>query len=206
MKKFLILLAVVVLIWGGFRFFRTVSYKNFPPTATGGWIAYGDSLTSGFGAADGSDYPAFLSKKLNVPIRNFGVAGDTTADGLKRLDAALEIHPRVVLLCLGGNDGLQHLSAEDMVSNLRQIIRAFQRDGSFVVLIGVHSVSVFDSNDGKFKKLAKEEHTMYVPDILDGVLGSPGKMSDRIHPNEAGYEQIAGRLADLLEPLLPKLK
>ncbi len=93
-----------------------------------------------------------------------------------------------------------------MISNLRRIISAFQRNGAFVVLIGVHSASVFDSNDSKFKKLAKEEHAFYVPNILDGVLGSTSKMSDQVHPNEAGYKAIADRLANLLAPLLPKLK
>ena len=206
MKKVLILLAVVLLAWFGFKFFGPVSYKNFPPTASGDWIAYGDSLTSGYGASEGNDYPTLLGKKLGIPIRNFGVAGDTTADGLARLNDAIQIKPRVVLLCLGGNDGLQRRSPEEMISNLQAIIKGFQQAGSFVVLIGVRSASVFDSNESKFKKLARQEGALYVPNILDDVLGSPSKMSDQVHPNEVGYEQIAERMAGILRPLLPKLK
>lgn len=205
MKKVLILVIVVVLGWLAYQFFRPVHYMNLPPTAHGEWIAFGDSLTAGYGASDGNDYPTLLSKQLGVSIRNLGVVGDTTADGLNRVAEAAKLQPRVVLLCLGGNDGLQRISSDAMISNLHQIIAAFQQQGSFVVLIGVRSASLFDKNDGRFKKLATQEHVLYVPNILDGLLGSPALMSDQIHPNEQGYKIIADRLANVLRPLLPQL-
>ncbi len=206
MKKVFAVVVICVLAWVGYLIFRPVSYRNLPPTATGPWIAYGDSLTSGYGASEGTDYPNQLSKILGVPIQNFGVAGDTTEAGLARIDKALELQPRVVLLCLGGNDGLMRLPAEAMISNLRQMIRAFQAKGSFVVLIGVRSASLLDKNDGLFKRLAKEEQVFYVHNILAGVIGSPSLMSDQIHPNEAGYKAIADRLAESLSPLLSQLR
>jgi acyl-CoA thioesterase-1 len=206
MKKGFLVVLVVLLGALAYAMFRPVSYKNFPPTATGDWIAFGDSLTSGYGAEPGKDYPSRLSQKLGLPIRNLGEVGDTTADGLKRLNEAVNLHPRVVLLCLGGNDGLQKLSPEEMVSNVDRMIGSFQQGGSFVVLIGVRSASLLDNNGSRFKKLAKQNGAFYVPNILDGVLGSPSLMSDQIHPNEAGYEAIADRLATLLNPLLPQLK
>lgn len=206
MKKIVLLcvgLFVLVLLY---LFLRPVSYKNLPPTATGEWIAYGDSLTAGYGSSEGNSYPALLSQRLGIPIRNMGVSGDSTVDGLKRLDEALNLQPRVVFLCLGGNDGLQRLSSDEMISNLRQMIAAFHQKGAFVVLIGVRSVSILDSNDSRFKKLAKEEQVLYVPNILNGILGSSSLMSDQIHPNDAGYQVIAERLYKIIEPLLPQLK
>ncbi|MDB6029130.1 MAG: putative lipase, GDSL-type [Verrucomicrobiales bacterium] len=206
MKKTFLICLVLALGLLGYFWSRPASYKNFPPTAKGDWIAYGDSLTSGYGAADGNDYPAVLSRTLGIPIRNFGVAGDTTEMGLKRVEEAAKIQPRVVLLCLGGNDGLQRMSSDEMFSNLRQMIRVFHQSGSFVILIGVRSVSLLDSNHSGFKKLANEEKVLYVSNILDGVFGSPSLMSDQVHPNDAGYKAIAERLATVLSPILPQLK
>ena len=76
-------------------------YVNNPPAAAGPWVALGDSLTEGYGATEGHDYPAVLGQQLGVKILNFGRSGDTTADALKRLDGVLSLNPRVVLLCLG---------------------------------------------------------------------------------------------------------
>jgi lysophospholipase L1-like esterase len=182
------------------------NYKNFPPTAKGDWVAFGDSLTSGFGANEGQDYPSVLSKNLGIKIRNFGVPGNTSADGLNRVEQIAALEPRVVLLCLGGNDGLRSIPPEQMISNIGVIIDRLQQGGSFVILIGVHSASFRDKNAPYFKKLAKEKRTLYVPDILDGVLGSPSLMSDHIHPNEAGYQKIAERLEGILRPYLAGLE
>src|ERR1043165_2623528 len=92
----------------GWRPFRSAHYVNLPPTATGPWVAFGDSLTEGTGATEGVDYPMVLGKTLGVPITNLGRSGDTSAGGLARIDEVIALHPRVVLLCLGGNDSLQH--------------------------------------------------------------------------------------------------
>lgn len=201
-----VIVSILLLIAGAAYFlFRPAHYKNLPPTAKGEWIAFGDSLTAGYGAAEGNDYPTLLSQRLGVPIRNLGVPGNTMRDGLNRLPEALQLQPRVVLLCLGGNDGLQGSSSEQMVSNLGGMIDQFHQAGSFVVFIGIHSASFSDTNGKRFKELAGNKQVLFVPDILDGVLGSPNLMSDYIHPNEAGYRAIADRLAEVLKPLLPQL-
>jgi acyl-CoA thioesterase-1 len=207
--RFVKILTVLLLAGSSLYIFQKCSsttYKNLPPTARGEWIAFGDSLTAGYGAGEGQDYPALLSKDLGVPIRNLGVPGNTTQDGLNRLDQALELQPRVVLLCLGGNDSLRSMTIEKTFANLASIIDRFQQSGSFVVLIGVHSASLRDKNETHFKKLAKEKNAFYIPDILEGVLGIPPLMSDYIHPNEAGYRAIAERLGTILRPLVPRLK
>ena len=178
---------------------------NLPPTATGPWIAFGDSLTEGYGATDGHAYPAQLSRSLGVPILNLGVSGDTTADGLKRLDAVARQQPRVVLLCLGGNDALNQVPRERTVTNLGAIIDRLHAEGSFVVLIGIRSASLRDKNEKAFARLAREKRVLYVPDFLKGIAFKPVYMSDAIHPNDEGYKRIAERLEKVLRPLLPRL-
>ncbi|MEP6662280.1 MAG: GDSL-type esterase/lipase family protein [Verrucomicrobiota bacterium] len=207
MKLWKILIAVSLVVGVGFYFHacRKVSLANFPPTATGDWVAFGDSLTSGFGASEGSDYPTLLGKKIGRTILNQGVPGQTTEDALNRVDEIARLQPKVVLLCFGGNDGLRGLPMEKTFENLSAVIDRLQAGGSFVVLVGVRSASLTDHYAAPFKKLAKEKRVLFIPNILGGVLGSPSLMSDYIHPNEDGYKMIAGRMEKQLIPLLPQL-
>jgi lysophospholipase L1-like esterase len=179
---------------------------NLPPTATGPWIAFGDSLTAGYGASEGNDYPTVLGRSLGVPVVNLGASGDTTEDGLKRLDAAAQRSPRVVLLCLGGNDALNRVPRERTFANLAAMIDRFHAVGSFVVLIGIRSTSLRDKNEKFFARLAREKRTLYVPDFLQGLAFKPVFMSDAIHPNDEGYRRFAERLEKALRPLLPQLR
>lgn len=181
-------------------------YVNFPPPATSAWVAFGDSLTEGFGAAEGKDYPAVLGRKLGITIRNLGKSGETTADGLTRVDEVAGLGPRVVLLCFGGNDALNQESSKQTFANLARMIDRLQQAGSFVVLIGIRSASLRDFNEKHFAKLARDKGVLYVPDMLQGLVFKPVYMSDAIHPNDAGYEKFAARLEKKLRPMLPKLR
>jgi len=206
MKRFVflaVLLSVVaaLIVW----FFRSPGYTNFPPRSGTVWMALGDSLTAGFGASPGNDYPALLGKELGLEIINAGVTGHTTQDGLERLEEIARLKPKVVLLCLGGNDGLRGVPADQTFLNLGAIIDRLHQSGTFVVLIGVRSASLFDKNESRFKRLAKEKGVFYVPDILKGVFGNGRLMSDEVHPNDEGYAAIAQRLENELGPLMGQL-
>ncbi len=179
---------------------------NLPPAATGPWVAFGDSLTSGYGAESGHDYPSVLGKLLGMDIKNLGVPGQTTQDGLSRVGVATQLHPRVVLLCLGGNDGLQELPREQMFKNLGEMIDRFHQSGSFVVLIGIRSTTLRDKNTKGFEELAEQKQVLLVPDILEGVMGKSNLMSDYVHPNDEGYRIIAERLQTVLSPYLVQLR
>jgi acyl-CoA thioesterase I len=182
-------------------------FQNFPPTATGPWVAFGDSLTEGYGANSGADYPAQLSQRLGIPIQNLGVAGDTSANGLKRIESVEILQPRVVLLCFGGNDVLQGVRQDRMLAIIGEMIDRLQARGSFVVLIGIRGRSVMgDANADGFKQLAREKKVKHISNILEGLLSQPSLMSDYVHPNDAGYGRIAERLEKELRPLLPKLR
>lgn len=185
---------------------RSWQLRNLPPTAKGPWVAYGDSLTEGFGAGAGGDYPTQLSKVLGVTIENFGKSGETSTDGLNRLAEVEALEPRVVLLCYGGNDVLRGHSREGMLANLGAMIDRLQARGSFVVLIGIRSANLFgDENADGFAALAEEKGALHVPDILAGIITRPPLMADYVHPNDAGYAKIAERLVKELRPLLPRL-
>ena len=204
------LLILVLLLAGSVALFYfrgcRPDYANLPPTATGPWVAFGDSLTEGYGASAGNDYPTLLGRKLGISIQNFGKSGDSSGGALQRVDAVAELKPRVVLLCFGGNDSLQGEPAGRTFANLAQLIDRFHSEGSFVVLIGIRSASLRDRNSAHFRKLAKAKRVLYVPDMLKGLAFKPVYMSDAIHPNDAGYARIADRLEKALRPHMGQLR
>jgi lysophospholipase L1-like esterase len=206
MRRLGLLLLLVAAAWLVWRGWQRYDFANLPPSATGPWVAFGDSLTAGYGASPGHDYPSLLSQRLGVSIRNLGRSGDSTADGLQRLEEVAALRPRVVLLCLGGNDGLQARPREQMIANLAAMIDRLHAQGSFVVLIGVRSASLRDKNAKLFRQLARENKVFHVPDILKGIFPKPIYMADALHPNDEGYRRIADRLEQELRPWLPKLR
>jgi lysophospholipase L1-like esterase len=163
-------------------------------------IAFGDSLTAGYRMPRGQSYPAHLSRLLGVPIVNKGVSGDTTGDALARLERdVLSQDPRVVIVCLGANDMLRRLAADRQFANLRAAIARIQDKGALVVLIGIEGYDGLTPGVDyaeRYRALAEETGSVYVPDLLRGVLSEPALMHDEIHPNAGGYERIARRLAD----------
>jgi lysophospholipase L1-like esterase len=163
--------------------------RNAAPTGRS-VVAFGDSLTEGYRMGPGESYPEQLSRRLGLPIVNAGVSGDTTASALDRLESDVLAHePRVVLLCLGGNDMLRRLPAEQQFANLRQAIERIQKTGALVILLGLDDMPALLGG-------AEEAGALYVPDLLDGVKGDRALMYDTIHPNARGYARIAERLAD----------
>jgi acyl-CoA thioesterase-1 len=206
MKRLLLIFTVVGIGLGVFFATRgPVGYANFPPQGGRVWVAYGDSLTSGYGASEGNDYPSLLAKKLGIPIQSVGAPGQASADALAHVGQVAQMQPRVVLLCFGGNDTLQSVPHAETFQNLAQVIDQLQAVGAFVVLIGIRSASVRDKYHSEFKTLAREKRVLLVPNILGGVLGNPSLMSDYVHPNDQGYAAIAERLEKVLRPLLPEL-
>ena len=163
-------------------------------------LAFGDSLTYGTGAAPNDAYPAKLVGLTQRAVVNAGVPGETTAEGLQRLPALLaEHHPRLVLLCLGGNDMLRRIPAGETENNLRLMLQTLRTSGTQVVLIGVPEPRIFGGAPDFYEELADEFKLPYDGDTLNTVLKDNALKSDPIHPNAAGYEAIARQLADLLK-------
>jgi lysophospholipase L1-like esterase len=163
-------------------------------------LAFGDSLTYGTGAAPSEAYPAQLIGLTQRAVVNAGVPGETTAEGLQRLPALLAEHqPKLVLLCLGGNDMLRQLPEAETENNLRQMLQALRASGIHVVLIGVPAPKVFGGAPAYYERLAEEFGLPYDGQTLNTVLKDHALKSDPIHPNAAGYATMARQFADLLK-------
>lgn len=164
-------------------------------------VAFGDSLVHGTGSSGGG-FVKLLEQGIGRPIENLGVPGDTTADGLARIDEVLELDASVVILLLGGNDYLRQVPQDTTFANLATIIERLQADGAAVLLVGVRGGLVRDNFAARFEELADRHGTAYVHDVLDDTLGVEGYMADQVHPNDAGYRVIADRMLPVLQEML----
>jgi len=170
-------------------------------TRDGPVVAFGDSLVHGTGSSGGG-FVKLMESRLGRPILNLGVPGNTTADGLERLDDVIDRHPSVVILLLGGNDYLRQVPREETFANLALIIERLQAEGCAVLLVGVRGGLIRDNFAEHFRQLADRYRTAYVHDVLDDTLGVSGYMADQVHPNDAGYRVIADRLYPVLARML----
>lgn len=163
-------------------------------------VAFGDSLTHGTGASEETAYPAVLASLSGRTVINAGVPGDTTASGLQRLPAVLaEYRPRLVLLCLGGNDMLHQQPAAAIESNLRRLVQTIRASGADVVLIGVPEPRLFGGAPDFYARIARDLQLPLEQDAFNGVLKDARLKSDPVHANAAGYRQVAERLDEFLK-------
>ncbi len=162
-------------------------------------LAFGDSLTQGTGASPEQAYPAQLAALIHRSVVNAGVAGELSADGLKRLPEALEEHqPKLLILCHGGNDFLRKLGDDAAAGNIRAMIRLAQSKGIGVVLVATPKPGLSVSPPKFYAEIAKEFSIPIEREVLSEVLSNNGLKSDLVHPNAQGYARMAGALADLL--------
>lgn len=176
-------------------------------------VALGDSLTAGLGLLSEQAYPAILQRRLEsegyrVEVINAGISGDTTAGALRRLDWALEGDVRVLIVALGGNDGLRGLPVEEMKKNLAGIIEAARERRIAVLLAGMEAPPNFGVEYATefrqaYRDLAVKYKVGFVPFLLEGVAGVPAlNQQDGIHPTANGAQIIADRLYPALKSLV----
>lgn len=179
-------------------------------------LAFGDSLTQGFGVRPGLDFPNVLERELkakgvNATIINAGVSGDTSAGGLARLDWSLgdaKTQPDAAILELGANDGLRGLAPEEMEKNLDAILARLKARNIPVLLTGMKGPRNFGSAyaaeyDAVFPRLAKKYDVLFFPFFLEGVaLDRELVQRDGLHPNPKGVEEIVSRIAPLVTDLV----
>jgi acyl-CoA thioesterase-1 len=189
-----------------------VAQKSDPRPAV---VAFGDSLSAGFGADPGKSYPDFLQKEIDARgyqyhVVNAGVSGDTTTDGLERAGTVAALKPAIVIVEFGGNDGLRGLPVGTTRANLEQIIVAMQKAGAKVVLAGMtlppnYGPDYIRSFEGIYRDLASQFRVPLLPFLLRGVGGHPDLMQrDGIHPTAEGNRIVARNVMQVLEPLLHK--
>jgi len=179
-------------------------------------VFLGDSLTAGYGLSADEAYPAHVAELLaargvRARILNAGVSGDTSAGGLARLDWFLRQHPDVVVVELGGNDGLRGQPLEATESNLRAIVRRSRAAGARVLLVGMQIPPNYGPEYASgfaalFPRLAREEDVDLLPFLLEGVAADPAlNQPDGIHPNAEGQKIVARNVVEALQPLLADL-
>jgi acyl-CoA thioesterase-1 len=175
----------------------------------------GDSITAGYGLPAADALPAQLEAALAASghparVRAAGVSGDTSADGLARLDFSVQDDTTLCIVALGGNDMLQGVEPATTRANLNQILRRLKTREIPVLLAGMRAPPQYgryaEEYDDLFPELAKGEGVDLYPFLLDGVaLDARYNQGDGIHPNAAGVKLIAARLAPIVAAQLAKL-
>ena len=176
-------------------------------------VALGDSITAGYGLSRDRAYPALIQELLEAAgydfeVVNAGVSGDTTAGGVRRLDWVLDDDVQILIIALGGNDGLRGLPVPEMKRNLSTIVERAREKGVAVVLAGMEAPpNQGDGYTSRFREtyleIAREYDVALVPFLLEGVGGmAEYNQRDGIHPNERGQVLIAKQIWEILRPLL----
>jgi acyl-CoA thioesterase-1 len=178
-------------------------------------VAFGDSISAGFGVPPGRSYPDDLQRLLDKAgyryrVVNLGVSGDTTTDALERVPSVLAVHPAIAILEFGGNDGLRGLPVAAARKNMEAVIEQLQKARIRILLAGMtlprnYGPEYIQTFDQMYVDLAKKYQLARIPFVLDGVGGHTDlTQPDGIHPTEQGAVIVAGTVMKYLEPMLGK--
>lgn len=191
---------------------------DFTANTPGTVLVLGDSLAAGHGVDPSDAFPALLQQKIDTDslpfeVVNAGVSGDTSAGGLRRINWLLRRRVDVLLLELGGNDGLRGIQVETTRTNLQEIVDRVRAKNPRMKLMvaGMRMPENMGANYVKrfrdtFPKLAEANHGVLIPFLLEGVAGIPKlNQADLIHPNAAGHRIVAANVWSYLKPILREL-
>lgn len=179
-------------------------------------VAFGDSLTAGYGLASSQAFPVQLEKALiakghNVKVINAGVSGDTTGAALERFDWAIPDGVDAAIVELGANDALRGLPPARVRANLAEILKRLQARGIEVLVAGMRAPrnlgdAYVNEFDAIYPKLAQSAGVLHYPFFLDGVaLQTSLNLNDGIHPNARGVERIVERMLPVVEQLIARV-
>jgi acyl-CoA thioesterase-1 len=188
---------------------------DFPTDPRRVIVAFGDSLTAGFGVEPGKSYPDDLQRLLDAAgykyhVVNMGESGDTTTDGVGRLPDVLGAKPAIVILEFGGNDGLRGLPVSTTRANQIEMIQSLQKAGARVLLAGMtlprnYGPDYIHSFEAVYVDIARQFHLARIPFLLEGVAGhSELIQSDGIHPTAEGCKIVSSNVMNYLGPLLER--
>lgn len=179
-------------------------------------LVFGDSLSAAYGLDEKSGWVHLLQKRLteihpDYKVINASISGETTSGGANKIKQTLDLHqPDIIIIELGGNDGLQGLSLENMQENLTRIIQEAKLRQAKTLLVGMkippnYGIKYTKDFNETFKALSQQFQTAYVPFLLEGIGGDPELMQqDGIHANASAQPMILENVWPSLEPLLVK--
>jgi len=163
-------------------------------------LAFGDSLTAGVGTNKEKSYPAQLSRMSRLEVINAGVSGETTRQGVTRFKTLVDdLYPDLIILLEGGNDILRNYPESETKANLASMIKHASGKQIPIVLIGVPKKSLFSSSASFYKELADEYQLVLDDESISDIIKSPSLKSDSVHFNQAGYQELAERIFQLLK-------
>lgn len=163
-------------------------------------LAFGDSLTEGVGAKSEDSYPTELARLSGLKVINAGISGETTSEGLQRLEELLiGERPKLMVLLEGGNDILRNQRASRTKENLAQMIEIANQQEVQVVLLGVPSKNLFSGSASFYAELAEEYKLVFDGELIRNLLLSPSYKSDSVHLNASGYAALAERVHSILK-------
>ncbi len=177
------------------------SKVTLEPIPTEGVIlAFGDSLTQGYGADKHNSYPEVLARLTGLTVINAGVSGETTQQGLERIEDEFdEYQPDLLILIEGGNDILRNKSLKNTKANLAKMIELSQHRDIPVVLIAVPQKKLFSNSAPLYSELAEKYKLVFDDSLIGSLQRSPSLKSDYVHFNKAGYEKMAHSIYELLQ-------
>lgn len=168
-------------------------------------VCLGDSITYGYGAERGDDYPAVLARMLGSPVVNAGASGDTTVKAARRLNSDVLAHdPYLVIIEFGANDFLEKIPQDATREAMREMVRRIQKHGAMVAVVDISAGMLFREYRAIAYALAINTGSIFVPDTLRGIITNPSLKSDFVHPNAGGYKIIAERVYRGINPYLGK--
>lgn len=192
----------VIVFMGLFYLLRggKTSIKNFPNSRRT-VVAFGDSLTAGYGAPAGTSYPDVLATKMNRPVVNLGVSGELAVQAPARVQDVLDERPYMVLIEFGANDFMRQQSRAAAVAAVAQIVDVVQDYGAIAVIVDTGGPGMGEYTKA-YKKLAREKGALFVPGILKGIFYKSSLKSDQVHPNAAGYAKVAEKVHKVIKDYL----
>ena len=190
-----LILALTVLLLVGCS--RAPDLPRLPSDAV--ILAFGDSLTRGTGAGDGEGFAEILALSSGREVVDAGVPGEESDAGLARLPSVLDaVQPSLVILGHGGNDMLRRRDLELTKANLRQMVLLARDRGASVVLLGIPKPALLLGTHPLYRELADELEVPLEDEVLADVVADRDLKADQIHPNAAGYRQVAEAVHRLL--------
>ena len=157
-------------------------------------VAFGDSLTAGYGVESAHSYPAVLQDMTGKTVINLGVSGNTARMGAERKEEIGRHNPFMVLIQFGGNDAMQTRPLDETKNALEEIVDYAQKLGAVAVIVDTGGSIKMSPYTKIMKQIAKDKQAVFAPAIMEGIFTDPRLKSDSLHPNAEGYKLIAGKI------------
>lgn len=166
-------------------------------------VCFGDSLTEGFGASNGKNYPYFLEEMSGMPVVNLGIRGNTSMQGLYRIEDVTAQKPFIVLIEFGANDFFWQVPIEQTKKAIEKIVDTVQSSGAIAVIVSTHDGQLPDLS-AALKNLAEEKNVPFISGILNEIWTKRELFADQLHPNSNGYKFVAEKIYKNILPIINK--